>query len=111
MVREMVRDALTTFGYTVLEAAGPGEALRLCQAHKGPIHLMITDVVMPEMDGKRLAERIVAERDRTKVLFMSGYSADSLGKHGILDPGVAFLQKPASLVELGRRVRELLDEV
>jgi len=110
LVREMTRDVLSSRGYDVLEAAGPGEALRICRDHTDPIHLMLTDVVMPEMDGKRLADRVLTQRPGMKVLFMSGYSAEKLGEHGVLDPDVAFMQKPVSPVDLSRRVRELLNE-
>lgn len=110
-VRRLIFEALTSLGYAVLLAATPGEALRLSNEHEGPIQLMITDVVMPEMNGKQLAERLGAERPDTRVLFISGYSGDSMGKHGALDADIAFLQKPVSLDELGRRVRGLLDDV
>jgi CheY-like chemotaxis protein len=109
MVRDMVRDALSDWGYTVLAAHCPSEALRICAEHDGPIDLLITDVVMPEMDGKRLAERIVAERPATRLLYMSGYPSQFVGRHGVVGPGVTLLTKPISLEQLGHKVRELLD--
>jgi PAS domain S-box-containing protein len=107
-VRELVRDYLGTIGYRVLEAADGVQALALAAAHKGPIHMLITDVVMPRLSGRELANRLVAERGDVKVLFISGYTDDSVFRHGVLEGGVAFLQKPFNLKSLAQKIREVL---
>jgi PAS domain S-box-containing protein len=109
-VRRLAREVLEKHGYTVLEASGRQSALDLAEHHSGPIHLVLTDVVMPEMDGPEVATRLSALRPGIKVLYMSGYTNDAVLHRGLLDAGVAFLQKPFSPKELARRVRELLDE-
>jgi PAS domain S-box-containing protein len=107
-VRELVRDYLGTIGYRVLEAADGVQALALAAAHKGPIHILITDVVMPRLSGRELASRLASERGETKVLFISGYTDDSVFRHGVLEGGVAFLQKPFNLKSLAQKIREVL---
>jgi len=97
-------------GYTVLGAGTPGEAVRLATEHPGDIHLLITDVVMPEMNGRDLAKNILSLYPGLKCLFMSGYTANVIAHHGILDEGVQFIQKPFSKQALTAKVRELLDE-
>ncbi len=110
MVRHLVRDALQLYGYTVLEAPHGEEALRLCKAHAGPIHLLLTDVVMPGgMNGRELAERLQPERPAMKLLYMSGYTDDSVVVRGVRTEATDFLQKPFTPDFLARRVRELLD--
>ncbi|MFW6099372.1 MAG: ATP-binding protein, partial [Thermodesulfobacteriota bacterium] len=97
-------------GYTVLAARKPGEALALAEQHSGEIHMVLTDVVMPEMNGCELAERLQALRPKTKCLFMSGYTADVVARHGVLDRGVEFIEKPFSFTELAGKVRDVLDK-
>ncbi|MBI4456941.1 MAG: response regulator [Acidobacteria bacterium] len=105
--RELARRALEAKGYKVLEASSGKEAMALCAQHTGPLHLMITDIVMPEMSGPQLAEQIALLRPNTKVLFMSGYT-DSVG-HGKATIASAFLKKPFTADSLGQKVREILD--
>jgi CheY-like chemotaxis protein len=108
-VRRLVCQSLEAHGYTTLPAAGAREALRLCEKHKGEIHLMLTDVVMPQSGGRELAQTAAALRPSMKVLFMSGYTDDAIVRHGVLEAGAAFLQKPFTPAGLARRVREVLD--
>ena len=96
-------------GYQVLAAATPGEAIQLSAEHQGEIHLLITDVVMPEMNGRDLAKKILSLYPDIRRLFMSGYTADTIAHQGILDEGVCFIQKPFSRRDLLARVREALD--
>jgi two-component system cell cycle sensor histidine kinase/response regulator CckA len=107
-VRLVTAAMLRTFGYRVLDAAGGMEAIRRCREHPGPIHLLLTDVVMPLMNGREVATRVAALVPGVKTLFMSGYTDDSVLRHGILDDGVAFLSKPLSHEALGRKLREVL---
>jgi CheY-like chemotaxis protein len=100
---------LTQYGYTVLAAKNPFEALALAKHHDGPIHLLVTDVVMPRMSGKELQKTLCAIRPETKCLFMSGYTANAIAHHGVLDVGVYFLQKPFSVTDMAEKVREVLD--
>jgi nitrogen-specific signal transduction histidine kinase/CheY-like chemotaxis protein len=96
-------------GYTVLAAPAPEQALALAAQHAGPIHLLVTDVVMPGMNGKELVERVRISRPDLKCLFMSGYTADIIAHHGVLEAGVAFLQKPFTIHTLAEKVREVLE--
>jgi PAS domain S-box-containing protein len=107
-VRTFVGLALEAQGYTVLEARDGEGALALCRGHPGPIHLLITDVVMPRMSGRELADRAAALRPGLKVLFVSGYTDDAVVRHGLLTEGVAFLQKPFTPAVLARKVRQVL---
>jgi PAS domain S-box-containing protein len=109
MVRSLVRQVLRQAGYTVLEAANGAEALAVCQQHPGPIHLLLTDVVMPGMSGRALAERAARLRPDLPVLYMSGYTDDDVVRHGVMQAAAAFLQKPFRLDDLLRKVREVLD--
>lgn len=109
-ILEMTAAMLEYLGFTVLTAGRPGEALRLAENHPGPIDLLLTDVVMPEMNGRDLAKNLLALYPGLKRLFMSGYSADVIAPHGVLDEGIHFLQKPFSLEDLAARVREALAE-
>ncbi|MEW5958326.1 MAG: PAS domain S-box protein, partial [Chloroflexota bacterium] len=93
-VRELVGFILRDFGYTVLEATHGAEALQLCAERPEPIHLLLTDVVMPDMSGRELARQLKLSRPPLKVLYMSGYTDDAIVHHGVLDEGVAFIQKP-----------------
>jgi signal transduction histidine kinase/ActR/RegA family two-component response regulator len=105
-VRSFTKAALRQHGYHVIDASSGDEAISLAQQHSGRIHLLLTDVVMPGMNGKDLSERL----KELKVLFISGYTTDVIAQHGILDPGVAFLHKPFSQQELAQKVREVLGE-
>jgi two-component system, cell cycle sensor histidine kinase and response regulator CckA len=96
-------------GYEVLPAAFPEEAIRQATQHQGAIHLLVTDVVMPDMNGRDLARRLVAIHPHLKCLFTSGYTANVIAHHGVLDEGVNFLQKPFSKGDLAAKVREALD--
>ena len=108
VVRGMVREILKQNGYDVLEAANGQAALQVCKRHAGPIHLLLTDVVMPQMGGSELAEQVSGMRPETHVLFMSGYTDDALVRDGIQDAGLAFIQKPFTPDALTRKVRELI---
>ncbi len=96
-------------GYVVLAAHSPGEALRIARSHSGPVHILITDVVMPEMNGKDLRDQLTAVKPGFKCIFMSGYTANVIAHHGVLDEGIEFLQKPFSVRTLAEKVREVLD--
>jgi two-component system cell cycle sensor histidine kinase/response regulator CckA len=110
-VRSLARRILTRHGYTVLEAEDGEAALELCRKHAGPIDALLTDVVMPRMSGRELAERLRAIKPKTKVLLMSGYTDDAIVRHGIVDSNIAFLQKPLTSESLVRKLREVLDGV
>lgn len=101
---------LERLGYTVLVAGSPGQALQLVETHEGTIHLLLTDVIMPEMSGRDLWQRLRALRPDLKCLFMSGYTANVIAHHGVLDEGVHFLQKPFSKEALAIKLRETLQE-
>ena len=107
-VRLLARRVLETSGYVVLEARNGREGLALCEAHEGPIDLLVTDVVMPELGGRELAEGALKLRPGMKVMFMSGHTQDVVLKEGV-QKGAAFLQKPFTPVGLVQRVREALD--
>jgi two-component system cell cycle sensor histidine kinase/response regulator CckA len=108
-VRAVVKGVLAHYGYTVLEAADGRSALELGTRHGGPVHLLVSDVIMPEMSGRQLAERLKERRPELKVLFVSGYTDDAITRHGILEPGIAFLQKPFTPDALASKVRMVLD--
>jgi PAS domain S-box-containing protein len=108
-VRALARAVLLACGYSVLEAPTPGTALEIGARHDGPIHLLVTDVIMPEMSGREVAESLTRARPEMKVLYVSGYTDDTIGHHGVLEPGIAFLQKPFSPEALARKVREVLE--
>ena len=109
-VRHLAREILQSQGYTVLEARHPGEALRLGAEHLGPIHLMVTDVVMPQMGGREVANRLASRRPEMRVLYMSGYTDEAIVHQGVLDAGTAFLQKPFSVTGLAQKVHEVLSD-
>lgn len=108
-VRKLTRIALEAQGYTVISAVGGAEALRKVEGHLGSLDLMVTDVVMPEMGGRQLADALRLRRPETKVLFMSGYTDDAVLRHGIIDATDHFLQKPFTLLGLAKKVRLVLD--
>lgn len=109
IVRVLVRDVLKRYGYRVLDAANVQEALQICESNEGRIDLLLTDIVMPGMSGRRLAEEVVAKGWGTRVLFMSGYTDDMILRHGVQETNVAFIQKPFTPDALARQVREVLD--
>jgi DNA-binding response OmpR family regulator len=109
-LREMIHEILEAAGYTVVASADPEEALRQLGATEVPIHLLLTDVVMPRMSGPELARNVPIARHEIKVLFMSGYTDEALGLHGVLGAGTQFIQKPFTTDALLGKVREALDE-
>lgn len=108
-IRAVARGILRKHGYKVIEARDADEALRLCESHPGTIHLLVTDVVMPHMGGPELAKRVAQARPDVKVLCMSGYTDDALIRHGAIDAGIAYLQKPITPDRLAQKVRAVLD--
>ena len=108
-ILRMTRMMLERKGYSVLPAATPGEAIDLAKTHADKIHLLMSDVVMPEMNGRDLAGQITALYPDIRLLFMSGYTADVIAHHGVLDDGVAFIQKPFSMADMTAKVRDVLD--
>ncbi len=108
-VRKLARQVLEMHGYQVLEAANGSAALLISERHKEPIHLLITDVIMPEMSGRELAGRLDQSRPETRVLYMSGYTDDAIVRQGVLDEAANFIQKPFPTDALARKVREVLD--
>ena len=111
VVRRLAREILSGNGYRVLEAGNGREALLLSEAHRGEIHLLLTDVVMPKMSGRELTGRIRPLRPGLRILYMSGYTDDAILRHGVLEDGIPFLQKPFTPEGLARKVREVLDSV
>ena len=109
VVRDLVSELLQSAGYRVLEAQGGPAALEVSEAFDEPIHLLLTDVIMPGMSGRELAERIAARRPETRVLYVSGYTRDLIAQQGILEAGVHLLQKPFDPDVLLRKIREVLD--
>jgi signal transduction histidine kinase len=108
-VRNLVQELLRSHGYDVLVAPNPTEALRIAAQHTGEIHLLLTDVIMPGLDGRALADRLQQQRRQLKVIFMSGYSGNVVVHHGVLEEGVAFLQKPIMPAPFLRSVRDVLE--
>ncbi len=109
VVRWVAQEILEQAGYYVLDANGGEEAIRLCNERAAPIHLLLTDVVMPETGGKEIAERLTSLWPEPKVLFMSGYTDEAIVRHGVLDSNIEFIQKPFTPLALGKKVREVLD--
>jgi len=110
MVRDLAQRILLQSGYTVLEARDADEAIRLCEQQRAPIHLMMTDVVLPGgMSGPDLVKHLKTSRPEIRVLYVSGYTDNAIVYHGVLDPGVTFLQKPFTPDDLARKVRQVLD--
>jgi two-component system, cell cycle sensor histidine kinase and response regulator CckA len=110
LVRELTSEALQTLGYKVLEAGDPAEAKKIVQNYKGILHLLLTDVVLPQMDGKRLFGELSPLFPEMRVLYVSGYTENAIVHHGVLDIGVHFLQKPFTMDALAKKVRDVLDE-
>jgi CheY-like chemotaxis protein len=108
-IRKMGQKMLEKLGYRVTAAGTPGEALRLAAEHTGRIHLLLTDVIMPGMNGRDLADQLRACCPDIKTLYMSGYTANVIAHRGVLEKGLPFIQKPFSKNELGAKVREVLD--
>ena len=106
---KLAKAMLEELGYKVLAADSPSEALRLAEVHQGEIQLLLTDVVMPEMNGRELAQKIKDRNPDLRVLYMSGYTANAIAHHGVLDEGVNFIQKPFARGDLSIRIREILD--
>jgi CheY-like chemotaxis protein len=109
-VRNLAIRILSGQGYKVLEAPQGVDAFLICGEHEGPIHLLLTDVVMPKMSGRELAERLMSIRRDTKVLYMSGYTDNAIAHHGILEEGLNYIQKPFTVNALACKVREMLDK-
>jgi hypothetical protein len=108
-VRTVTRRLLEAYGYTVLEASGGADALRVARDHRGPIDLLLTDIVMPGVSGTEVARQLAELRPGVRVLYMSGYTDNAIVHHGVLDPGIAFLQKPFTREGLAHKVREVLE--
>jgi CheY-like chemotaxis protein len=105
----MTAEILERLKYSVIKAATPGQAIDMAREHAGEIHLLMTDVVMPEMNGRDLAKSLLSLYPNIKRLFMSGYTANVIAHHGVLDEGVHFIQKPFTIKSLTLKVRETLD--
>jgi DNA-binding NtrC family response regulator len=108
-VRTVTSRILRRFGYQVVEASGPAAAMRLVDQHAGAIDLVVTDVVMPDMNGRQLVEHLLVARPDLKVLYLSGYTNDAVVRHGVFESNVNFLQKPFTTEALAAKVREILD--
>ena len=109
-VRSFVRSVLKSRGYKLLEAGGSDEAVRLIEKHFGPIHLLLTDVIMPRMSGPELAARLASLHPEARVLYMSGYTENAIVHQGVLEPGTHSLQKPFVPETLIQKIRVVLDE-
>ena len=108
-VRRAAFEFLSSIGYKVLGAADGLQALDVARSHSGPIHILVTDVVMPNMSGAQLAEQLLKERPGVKVLFVSGYAEKTVLQHGDIDLSARFLQKPFTLKALGQKIRTTLE--
>jgi len=108
-ILRLISQILEARGYTVLRAGSPGEAHAIAQTHPRPIHLLLTDVIMPDMNGRDLAAKLAVVHPNMRSLFMSGYTSDVIAKHGVLEDGVSFIQKPFAIASLADKVREALD--
>lgn len=107
-ILRLAQRILNNLGYTVLTAASPAEAIALAAAHEGAIDVLVTDVIMPEMNGLDLAKKLQADRQGMGVLYISGYTADTIARHGVLEEGIHFLQKPFTTWEIAVKVRQVL---
>jgi CheY-like chemotaxis protein len=108
-VRALAREILESYGYTVLEAARPADAFLIAERYAAAINLLLTDVIMPQMSGRQLADRLATLRPEMRVLYVSGYPGETIVQHGRLEPGTLFLQKPIMPEGLAAKVREVLD--
>ncbi|HVB32052.1 MAG TPA: response regulator, partial [Gemmatimonadaceae bacterium] len=108
-VRRLAERILTSAGYTVLAAGDGAEALQLLAQHRTPVHLLLTDVVLPGISGRELAAKVESTHPEVRVLYTSGYTDDTILRHGVLDSVTHFLGKPYTVAELTQRVREVLD--
>jgi CheY-like chemotaxis protein len=108
-VRELISQYLRDMGHTVVEASHGAEALEVARRYQGPLDMLVTDMVMPKMSGRELADRLLEEHPQLKILFISGYTSDTAARHGILEGEMAFLQKPFGLRDLARKIREVLN--
>jgi CheY-like chemotaxis protein len=108
-VRKLVHEVLESCGYRVLEAENGVAALSVCERYEEPVHLLLTDVVMPGMSGRSVADRLAQLHPESRVLYMSGYTEDVIVPHGVLNEGTHFLPKPFAADDLTRKVREVLD--
>jgi len=108
-LRDLLAEVLEDTGYTVLRAGDGAEAVKVCAERERPIDLLLTDVVMPGMSGRELAARVQPLRPAMKVLYMSGYTDGAIVHHGVLEPGIAFIQKPFAPPAIAHKVREVLD--
>ena len=111
LLAKVTRDFLVSNGYKVLLAAEASEALHIASEFRGRIHLLLTDVVMPHMNGRELSLRLAEQRPALKVLFMSGHTAGVISQNALLEPDVAFIEKPFTQEALGRRIRQLLEAI
>jgi CheY-like chemotaxis protein len=109
LVRPLITEVLESYGYAVLAAVDGIEALALAAAHQGGIDLLLTDVVMPRMSGRELADRLLVARPEMKLLFTSGYPADTVVRHGVAESQVEFIQKPFEADDLAAAIRRVLD--
>jgi len=109
-VRKLISKMLERQGYAILETSSGEEALLVCERCKGPIHLMLVDVIMPGMSGSELAKASKPLYPEVKILYMSGYTDEAIVRHGVLEKGVNYIQKPFTLEGLARKVREVLDK-
>jgi DNA-binding response OmpR family regulator len=108
-VRAVARQVLERHGYRVLEAPSAEAALDLAERYSGAIHLLLTDVIMPGLSGRELAIRLASLRPETRVIYMSGYTDDAITRHGVLEAGLVYIQKPFTPDLIARKVREVLD--
>jgi CheY-like chemotaxis protein len=109
LLRTLTCTLLEKNGYTVLVAANGDEAVQIAEREKRPIHLLLTDVIMPGMSGRELANYLTGVRPEMRVIYMSGYTNDAIAHHGVLDPGIHFIEKPFSQESLMRKLRAVLD--
>ena len=110
-LRKLAKNVLRKYGYEILEAENGEKALNVSETHEGPIHLLLTDVVMPRMSGTDLSEKLRSIRPETRVIYMSGYTADAIVRNGILRQNINFIEKPFSLESLAKKVRQVLDNI